>query len=291
MKSLYKNKYMMSVEINGVTFSLHISNLSNRNFSSGAKWDTKLHSHMYYELFYCEKGSAEILFSDGVAEIGEGDCIIVEKNVVHTLRYVNTEKSLYNIVIDITGNKSRVAEYEEILDTLCNGRYAMIKKNFDIGEIMKAMCQYFYMDFEDRKHLVGARFYELIYTLKKLSQHRTKVIDDLSLDSSSRDYLIDVFLATSFDTPGISIDMLSERLYLSSSQTARIVKEKTGKTFKQIILSLRMENATRLLRTTDISVNDIASMVGYVSNHGFYVAFKKTYSITPEQYRKENRNK
>ena len=49
----------------------------------------------------------------------------------------------------------------------------------------------------------------------------------------------------------------------------------------------RIEEAKRLLRTTDQSVSDIAVESGFESFSYFSTVFKKVVGMTPVQYRKE----
>ncbi len=53
---------------------------------------------------------------------------------------------------------------------------------------------------------------------------------------------------------------------------------------------VRLKNATKLLRTTDKSVLEIALEIGYDSHEGFTKAFKKKYGVTPSEYRSKTKN-
>lgn len=66
------------------------------------------------------------------------------------------------------------------------------------------------------------------------------------------------------------------------------IKEQLGETFLNYVLNLRMELATELLRTTDLSQQDIAVRIGYANSGVFLRVFKKKYGITPGTYRKQN---
>ena len=80
------------------------------------------------------------------------------------------------------------------------------------------------------------------------------------------------------DSIGIEFPLISRR----SS------KSQLGETFLNYVLNLRMELATELLRTTDLSQQDIAVRIGYANSGVFLRVFKKKYGITPGTYRKQN---
>lgn len=47
----------------------------------------------------------------------------------------------------------------------------------------------------------------------------------------------------------------------------------------------RLMKAAQLLRTTELSVNEVASRVGYASHAGFTAAFRQRFDISPREYR------
>lgn len=50
-----------------------------------------------------------------------------------------------------------------------------------------------------------------------------------------------------------------------------------------------MERGAELLRTTELSLAEIASQVGYESQSKFSTTFKNLYGVLPKDYRRQNR--
>ncbi|MBR1703404.1 MAG: helix-turn-helix domain-containing protein [Lachnospiraceae bacterium] len=48
-----------------------------------------------------------------------------------------------------------------------------------------------------------------------------------------------------------------------------------------------MERAVLLLNNTTLSIEEIASMLGYSNNSNFYKAFREYYGMSPREYEKE----
>lgn len=65
-----------------------------------------------------------------------------------------------------------------------------------------------------------------------------------------------------------------------------LLHKKIGKTFSEIILEKRMERAVLLMKNTKLSIEEIASMLGYTNHSNFYKAFKKYFNATPREYMK-----
>jgi 2-isopropylmalate synthase len=57
-------------------------------------------------------------------------------------------------------------------------------------------------------------------------------------------------------------------------------------TFQDLVKEERMKRARTLLKETSQSVENVAASVGYENVEHFNRLFKKSYGITPVQYRK-----
>ena len=62
------------------------------------------------------------------------------------------------------------------------------------------------------------------------------------------------------------------------------LRREIGKTFSEIFLEQRMERAAFLLRGTNLSVEEIAAMLGYSNSSNFYKAFREFYQCSPRDY-------
>ena len=77
--------------------------------------------------------------------------------------------------------------------------------------------------------------------------------------------------------------------YLMPEYIARLYKKKTGRSLKDAVNDCRLEQAKKLLRTTDRAVSDIALDVGFDNLSYFSTLFKKAVGKTPVEYRKDLR--
>ena len=111
-----------------------------------------------------------------------------------------------------------------------------------------------------------------------------------SPDEVDRTGLIDAFFERHMaDRAGEAL--LAERLHLSKRQLARVLLEHYDMNFRQKLLVTRMDHAGWLLRTTEKSIGEICSIVGYNSETTFFKNFKNHYDVTPLQYRKQHQSK
>ncbi len=89
----------------------------------------------------------------------------------------------------------------------------------------------------------------------------------------------------------VSIEDFARRYDLSERTLSRRFQRATGTTPWQYLLSLRMSEAASLLRSTNLSVTQVAAEVGITDSAHFARQFKKTNQLTPSEYRKAVRGK
>jgi len=84
----------------------------------------------------------------------------------------------------------------------------------------------------------------------------------------------------------LSLDEIVGSAELSNAYGSSIFKKETGMTITNYLIQVRMEEAQRLIRETNLTVNEIAYKVGYNDTRYFSKLFIKTVGIKPVDYRK-----
>lgn len=85
----------------------------------------------------------------------------------------------------------------------------------------------------------------------------------------------------------ITLDDLSEKFFLSKPYLSKYIKEKSGMTFGDLVKKIRMKKARALLKSSNMTVENIALSVGYQNVEHFNRLFKRAYNITPIQFRNQ----
>ena len=85
----------------------------------------------------------------------------------------------------------------------------------------------------------------------------------------------------------ITLDDLAENFFLSKPYLSKYIKEKSGMTFGDLVKKIRMKKAKALLKSSNMTVENIAMSVGYQNVEHFNRLFKKAYNMTPMQFRKQ----
>lgn len=104
-------------------------------------------------------------------------------------------------------------------------------------------------------------------TTKKLAEDAKQYINDHYNESS------------------LSVDEICSHLGVGASYFSAVFKKETGVSFVTYLTQVRMNEAQRLLDTTDEKSYIIAGLVGYEEPNYFSYVFKKHFGISPSKYR------
>lgn len=88
-----------------------------------------------------------------------------------------------------------------------------------------------------------------------------------------------------FDELNLTLETIADALYISKSHLSRLFKQLTGEAFSDYLRDLRMDGACRLLRETNLTVEEIVVRCGLRDTPSFYRNFNAYMKTTPHQYR------
>ena len=76
-----------------------------------------------------------------------------------------------------------------------------------------------------------------------------------------------------------------------AGKTVACVRAETGRTYKELLQKHRLELAARLLRRSDMTIQQIIAQVGYENTSYFYRLFRAHYGQSPREYRLSKLNR
>ena len=89
----------------------------------------------------------------------------------------------------------------------------------------------------------------------------------------------------------VTLEDLATQFHLSEPYISKYIKDKSGKTFGEHVAHIRMKRAKTLLKNGNMTVENISYAVGYQNVEHFNRTFKRTFQMTPLQYRNLSREK
>lgn len=257
------------------------------------------HNHSFFELLYMYSGQCHNSFhaSGAAFTLHKGECCIVAPRVTHRVGIFD-DSILINVQIRpelMTGffrllweNDSRLAHF--LIAALHEDAYYP----YILFHCLPVKKTWAYLSAAYAEQLNNAPYaYNFVLPNIYLFLAALLGINDKSIFLPARDKnnlkkigAIMSYIEQNFQT--IALEELAEKLHYSSAYLSRIIKKNTGKTFTEIIQTLRLEYAANLLKTSGKSVAAIAEACGYGSDEHFIRIFRKNYRQTPLQYKKAN---
>lgn len=85
----------------------------------------------------------------------------------------------------------------------------------------------------------------------------------------------------------ISLEAISRDFFMNYSYFSRLFKAEAGENFTEYVTRVRISNAMRMLRETNMKIYEISELVGYSNYRHFAVVFKKMAGCNAVEYREK----
>ena len=239
------------------------------------------HLHREIELV-CMYGGTTVAYADATRyEIHPGDIFLTFPDQIHYFETNEIEK--YRLMIikpDIM---------PELLDTLTMGvpESSVIRGGLNIPEIASLVDGLFLACSKKEHENPYVRSLRRGYLLALFSELLSRMsVNQPTVGDSDALRTIVAFCARNF-AENLSLSLLEEKLHLNKYYISHLFSEKLDIRFNDYVNSLRVTEAKRYLRNTDLSVTEISEIVGFNTLRTFNRAFMKQIGVAPSEYRKK----
>lgn len=152
---------------------------------------------------------------------------------------------------------------------------------FDIEEIFgENFNAYSYLESFNSIHEVKKWIIEKAIRINSYIK-RERINSSMMLIEKAKQYIKENY--SDYD---VSVEKLCSKLHVSPTYFSTMFKKETGTSFVNYLTATRLEEAVKLLNTTDDKTYMIAEKVGYPEANYFSYVFKKQFGVSPSKYRK-----
>ena len=258
--------------------------------------DVEMHTHTdFSELVFVLNGTATHVVEDEEFFIKKGDVFVISANTPHGYFNLNNfgicnimfnSNYIMNIDNDIQHSAGFHALFViEPLMTKSRSFQSRLKLRLPDFEAFQELIDKIINEYTNKhdgwKSAVRGYFTVMLVMLSRLYDF-SESVDSMSAFTIAKAV---AYMEANF-TQNISIEALASIANLSARHFMRIFNEIYSTTPWRYMLSLRMQYACHLLRTTDMTVSEIAHQSGYDDSNYFSRQFKKTYSVSPKEFKK-----
>lgn len=256
------------------------------------------HRHNYVEVIYMCQGTTTHIVDGNEVVLEEGDLLFLNQNAQQEILPAGEQDIAVNFIIlpeffntafSMMGAEENSLK-EFLVGTLCgkNDRtsylYFHVSDILPIQNLVENMVWTIYYDMGNKRSCnqitMGLLLLQLLNHMDKMETGSTQF--DTELTGNVLNYIEGHYKNGS----------LSELAYMMNYDVywlSREIKKRTGKTYKELLQTKRMNQAVYLLTSSTLPVADIIESVGYDNTSYFYRKFKEKYGISPKDYREQHR--
>ncbi|MED3881767.1 AraC family transcriptional regulator [Priestia megaterium] len=275
------NEYIQRTESNGVAFYIHYWGVMPQHYNN------LLHKHSFFEVCYVLEGEGTYIDQGCTYQIKENTMFLSRPDVLHQIRsdtglfilYVGFEliesdsseewvtlieeaKQCPEVVIDVKEDEAAPLMWKSLLIQATKSESALFEEILSnlAHSLILSLIQNFVATSNDHSQKLVQKKSSLVLTLAKLY-----IKDNLS--------------------NSIKLTDTATYLHLSSRHLSRLFKTELGISYSEYVQNERIQKAATLLKTTDLSIRDIAQETGFPDVHYFTRVFTASMHSSPGRFR------
>ena len=232
---------------------------------------------------------------DNLITVREGDCYIGQPFSGYALRGECPDDDIIMIGVHI----KKEAFFREYLPALSTDidmlRFFLdpqtdkfsdefIHLSFEKTSPVRSLLEMMVVEYADKKEDTQQVLKPLVLSLFMLIARRYR-LEKTKAEPESPETLAERILRYLNTHPeAVTLKDVAAHFSYHPNYISALLHRELGKTFSEIVLERRMDRAVILLKGTTLSIEEIASMLGYSNTSNFYKAFREYYRTSPREF-------
>ena len=248
----------------------------------GGDWHSVPHTHQHTELFFIVSGKGQFLIQDQVFPVDVNNLVIINPNVTHTEVSLNAQPLEY-IVLGIDGIELATSENS-------NGQFCILD-HFESVEISSCLRNILReMELKNTGYEDICQAYMEILIIRLMRTTSLSVQNESPPMSGNRQCAVARrYIDLHFKEP-LTLEQLSEEAHINKYYLSHAFKKEYGISPIKYMISRRIDESQYLLAETDLSVSQIAQLLGFSSLSFFSQVFRKSLGISPMEFRQRHKS-
>lgn len=267
---------------------------------TGSKWIQvygenihNMHFHNLLEIGYCHYGDGDLVIEDDTYRFDAGMISCIPANYLHVTRSDANVRAFWEYIYispeDIVRQWGKsTQETRQIMDAV--GRKSFFVKVEECPAIA-ALIRAIFVEMQHRsahyRECVRGMAYALLFEIARFNDmgEGQSAGKSISLQLGSAIEYVDKNYPNNF-----KISDLANECHMSETHFRRIFQEKMNMTPVEYVNFVRVRKACELIDKTDISMEDVAEKVGFVTPSTFNRNFRRIIGTSPYQWKKRPDN-
>ncbi|CAM3782227.1 helix-turn-helix domain-containing protein [Marinicrinis lubricantis] len=249
------------------------------------------HWHQHIEFLYFVRGEARIECNSHSMEVGPGDLVVVNSNDLHHGVSLSEDLLYFALIADtsVLGSHSVDAVDTKYITPIAQNRILFQHKITNDSRIQQCMDQLL-AEFRERDFgyelAIKSYLYQLLTIL--IRNYVTRIISPVEYNTRLRNLErfnpIFQYIEQHFEQK-ITVDVLAGLIQMSRFHFSRVFRDLTNKSVTEYVHMIRIHHAEHLLRSTTMTISEIALAAGYNDIYYFSRMFKQYKNVSPSIYR------
>ena len=247
----------------------------------GGDWHSVPHTQNHTELFFIVSGKGQFLIQDQFFPVGINNLVIINPNVLHTEDSLNAQPLEY-IVLGIEG-------IELANDENSNGQFSILDhmESVEISGCLRNILRE--MEQKNTGYEDVCQAYMEILIIRLMRSTTLSVPSEPQISSGNRQCAaVRRYIDLHFKEP-LTLEQLAEESHMNKYYLSHSFKREYGTSPINYMISRRIEESKYLLAETDLSMTQIAQLLGFSSLSYFSQVFRRTQSVSPLEYRQSTK--
>lgn len=276
-----KNMFMWNVDVE--FHNTHFNLFQMPNLSESAITNPMIHCHSYYEIYFGIGNDVVISSAKEKHIVSKGTMLLIAPGNYHYSIPAEAENNIVVLSFSMQKHPGSTAVYDSISNIFSELCFRPIQISERLANSIIPFAQAEVTGFKSKCRM-KCLAYQLIYDLldelnifenipAKEEHHRNQASDLLILEE-----LINI--------REFSLKDIASYLGYSEKQTARMIEKLFGMSFRELSRSRRIEDIKKLLiDCPDMTIEQIAGLVGFASTSSMYKAFRQSEGLSPLEFR------
>ena len=250
---------------------------------------THEHFHPHYEVYILLSGERHYFIRDQIYRVQQGDIVFIAKNELHrTLPAELPEHERIVMYFNDHFAEHHFAGHSAWILSLFQSKQPVFhlsaREQSHLNPLIQKLLRELTVQAPGYELCMQCIVTELLITCARL--HREQAQLPATIGTEAHQHMSEVarYIKSHYQQE-ISLPLLAEQFHLSPSYLSRIFKKTTGFSITEYLNTIRIQEAQRLLRESELKIIDIANIVGFGNFSHFGKMFKHLSQVSPREYR------
>ena len=236
-------------------------------------WQWHTNGFNDYDLWAVFRGKGEIFIGEERFAIEENSCFLLPPNTpIKAFHEPNNPLLVINLHFDFLSNTKKVEPFER--------QFKLIANPIFFKQILtKAVSSHYSNQPQSASTWLTSALYEFFSFANSSANNITENIH--------AKYINQICEQVNESVENASLNDFATKFGYTPTYLGKIFRKYTGLSFSQYLTNARINKAKLLLKTTELSISEIAKTLGYYDTSHFINQFKKEVKKSPNLYRKK----